>query len=135
MTKVDDGLRPLFHRHLRRVHWQAIETWWMGAGVPDLNGCHKGVEVWIECKRAESERVEVRPGQVAWGEARTRVGGRVFVAVRRHKGKADDLLIFNGAALRLFKDGSRLPDLAPLLFTSGGPARWDWPGIQKILFC
>lgn len=49
------------------------------SGVPDLNACRDGVEVWIEMKLVTSKGVLLRPEQWAWGHRRSAFGGRVFV--------------------------------------------------------
>jgi Holliday junction resolvase len=109
MSKADDGLRQVFTTHIV-AHWQAIETGGTGKGVPDLNGCRGGVDVWIEMKRARHWTVpEMKPEQVGWIERRERNGGRVFVAVRRAH---DELWLLKPGAARLLIGGTRL-DLLP----------------------
>jgi hypothetical protein len=130
----------MFRQYLPKVHWQAIETGVTGRGVPDINGCWNGREAWVECKGARGTRldiVHVSPEQVGWCEARTRAGGRVFLAVRRRgsmTNAVDELLLYRGSALRLFIDGQRLTDVVSLVSCGGGPARWDWPRVAAHLF-
>src|SRR5260370_22560220 len=110
VTKMSDGgLRKLFQDHLHTdVHWQAIETWSTGQGVPDLNYCFKRCrEGWIENKLTAGYAVDISPQQIAWVERRARMGGRVFVAVRRkNEGRprrgepVDELILFTGAHVR-----------------------------------
>ena len=124
----DGGLRQLFQKHLSEVHWQAIESWGTGIGIPDLNGCISGVEFWIELKQAKANKVKISPGQVAWIERRLRAGGHVYVAVR----KDTELHLFHGGDIRsLYIDGLRG---AESLGTWGnGPAGWKWPEILAVL--
>lgn len=70
---------------LPTFHWQRIETL-TGAGVPDVNGCCGGVEIWIELKIIRGvgkpsfqSSQGLTPTQCAWLEARWRAGGRSFV--------------------------------------------------------
>jgi Holliday junction resolvase len=134
----DGGLGQLFQKHLPGADWQRIETGGTGLGIPDLNGCHAGVEVWVENKWTNGWKVKVRPEQVGWLERRARHGGRVFVAVRQTGPMGrDDLWLLHSDAARLLIDGVRL-DLLPadLLLGrwSGGPAAWEWKPIHRILF-
>ena len=70
---------------LPTFHWQRIETI-TGSGVPDVNGCHNGVEVWLELKIIRGigkpyfqSSQGLTPVQCAWLENRWRAGGRAFV--------------------------------------------------------
>lgn len=132
----DGGLRSLFQKHLPLAHWQAIESWNTGQGVPDSNGCLEGVEFWIEHKATVGWTVGVSPGQVAWLERRTRHGGRCFVAVRR-QGSArgisrDELYLFLGVQARsLLLMG--LKGTKPLGMWEHGPSRWAWGEVKSFL--
>src|SRR5580765_135563 len=102
---TDGNLRSIFQTYIPQFHWQAVETWSTGQGVPDCNFCGKGIEGWIENKRTAAWKVDMLPEQVGWIERRLRAGGRVFIAVRRKhfggikKGKPEDeLWLFNGGA-------------------------------------
>lgn len=65
------------------VHWQRFEDT-LSSGIPDLNGCYQGVEVWIEAKVAKpSGKVAMRPAQVAWLTQRWASGGRAWILVER----------------------------------------------------
>ena len=55
-----------------------------GSGVPDVNGCAKGKEFWIELKEIHrGKALTLRPMQVAWMAKRSAVGGQVFVLARK----------------------------------------------------
>jgi hypothetical protein len=134
-TKIDGGLRSIIQERMVGPHWTPIETGGTALGVPDLEGCLRGVQVWIECKDIDgwSAKAKMRPGQVAWIERRTRKGGRVFVAVRR---AGEELWLFSGAAARPLIDGERLDRVIPAFLLGrfeGGPARWNWPKVAEIL--
>ena len=90
---ADDGLRALVSRHLATwhgevVHWTPLETAATVSGVPDLNGCWRGHEVWVECKATAHWAVSVSEFQVGWHRRRARAGGSTFVLVRRRLGSA-----------------------------------------------
>lgn len=125
----DGGLRQLFQTRLPLVHWQSVETWSTGRGVPDVNYCVDGCEGWIEFKLTSGDWVKVRPEQVAWLEQRTRAGGRCFLMVRR---KTQQLWIFAGSdARRVMDDG--VQSVEPSLMCEGGPAKWPWANILELL--
>jgi len=139
---TDGELRKKFQEFIPQFHWQSVETWSTGQGVPDCNFCGFGKEGWIEFKKTETMRVTVSPEQVAWMERRMRNGGRCFVAVRRrHSGGArkgdavDELWLFDGQAIRILKNEPLVA--VPLNFllkkTSGGPTEWDWPKVCELL--
>lgn len=51
----------------------------VGAGIPDINMCYQGREIWTELKLVLKNGILLRKEQYAWGMRRNRVGGRVFV--------------------------------------------------------
>jgi len=134
---IDGGLCSLFQRYLRDWHWQRIETGGTGLGIPDLNGCSDGTEVWIEAKVATGWKPTVRPEQVAWLERRYRHGGRVFLAVRQRGSARDVLWLLSPLAARQLIAGSRLSDLDRAIYVLGcwenGPGAWDWPAVEAAL--
>jgi hypothetical protein len=138
---VTDGeLRRIFKEHLPRFDFQSVETWSTGQGVPDVNYCCDGVEGWIENKKSTSYTVGMRSEQVAWIERRRRAGGRVYIAVRRmqHAGArtvaCDELWLWPGSAARaLFTRELTMRGGGELGRWPGGPQRWPWALIAKIL--
>ena len=48
----EKNLWALLRDNIKEVHWQRIETGMTGSGVPDVNGCAKGKEFWIELKES-----------------------------------------------------------------------------------
>ena len=74
----------LLKNNLTDIHFQRIETGLTGSGVPDVNGCAKGKEFWIELKEIHrGKSLTLRPMQVAWMAKRSAVGGQVFVLARK----------------------------------------------------
>ena len=139
---IDGGLWSEIDRHVVGPHWQRIETGGTGRGIPDLNGCLAGVEVWMELKTTTAWNVVVRPEQVGWAERRGRSGGRVFLVTRRRseagpkKGSAcDELFIHHWRDIRnVVTHGLGYEPLVPLLWCDGGPAKWDWREFEKVVF-
>jgi hypothetical protein len=138
----DDGLRALICENLRgidgdAVHWTPIETALTVSGVPDLEGCWRAVQVWPECKRATSWAIRISEFQVGWLRRRARAGGRTFVIVRRRgqsRGVAyDELWIYWGVDADVLRRRG-LRSHPPLVRLEGGPARWDWDRVGRVLF-
>lgn len=147
---VDDGMRPLFRKHIPHFHWQSIETGGTGQGIPDSNFCAPpltplgpGFEGWIEYKATEHWSVDLLPEQIGWLMRRARTGGRVWIAVRRrHDGgprlgpPVDELYVFPGALAKVAKAGGglRAPDVQRATRRwQGGPLRWDWRAVAALL--
>lgn len=74
--------------------WTRIETV-VSEGVPDVNGCYLGAEVWLELKIWHGSRVEARSAQIPWHWRRRRAGGRTFVIV----GSETGFDVFDGLVL------------------------------------
>jgi len=135
---IDGGLSQHFQRNLPKWDWQRVENSAVGRGVPDLNGCFDGVEVWIENKTTEGWKVGLRPEQSAWAARRARAGGRVFTAVRRlcsagpRRLAADELYLFGALQGQELILGD-LKTVTPLGMWTGRPADWNWAVIQSIL--
>jgi hypothetical protein len=128
---TDGNLRSLLHKHLPQFHWQSLESWSTGQGVPDVNYCYHSADGWIELKKTDGWTVNVSPHQVAWIERRLRAGGRVFILVRR---KGDELWLLPGSSARdLLTRATTLRDVDPLDMWVGGPARWDWSALASLL--
>jgi len=62
-----------------------IETTTMG-GMPDVNVCYKGIEIWVELKCFVNGRVLIRPQQNAWMHRRKFRGGKVFLIADHSSG-------------------------------------------------
>ena len=98
---IRDGTRQL------PVHWTRVESW-ATPGVPDLNGCYKGIDFWVERKglttKSDKKFPQYRPHQIAWQTKRTQVGGLVWNLV--HHPSSSSLLFMDGKHLsqRLMDD-------------------------------
>lgn len=81
----EKNLWLLMRKNLPDMHLQRIETGMTGAGVPDVNGCAKGKEFWVELKEIHSgNKLTLRPMQIAWLAKRASHGGQVFVMARKN---------------------------------------------------
>ena len=145
MSKIDGGLRKMFHEKMPWVDWQAVETGGTGRGIPDTNFCGPSdagpVEGWCEMKLATAWSVDLRPEQVAWIHRRWRAGGRVWVAVRRKTtggprlgSPADELVLVQGGHIRaLAQDGLKLDPALIAARWAGGPRAWPWQVVWATL--
>ena len=68
-------LRPIFPNDADYCRIENV----VGVGVPDINVCYRGREVWIEAKYVYDELPQIRKAQYAWGMRRASVGGNVYV--------------------------------------------------------
>ena len=81
----EKNLWLLLRKNLPQIHLQRIETGITGSGVPDVNGCAKGKEFWIELKEIHSgNALTLRPMQISWLAKRALHGGQVFVMARKN---------------------------------------------------
>lgn len=125
---TDGGLRTLFRTHFRDWQWTSIETGAVSPGTPDAEFCApSGCAGWVEYKQTSGWKVTFQPLQVPWVHRRWRLGGRVFVAVRRKK---DYLYVIPGEKiLELEERGVR--DFVPI--QGVGARNWDWAEVERIL--
>ena len=138
---IDGGLKSLFQKHLPEAHWQSIETWSTGRGVPDLYYCFPGNKCgWLELKVTTTKKVVVRPEQIAWAERHWRNSGRVFFAVRKktrsgvRRQACDELWIVHGEGARMLAFGLHSVPLSLIMGRYvNGPTRWQWSEIRKVL--
>jgi hypothetical protein len=128
----DGGLRQLERQYLPTFHLVSIETPMTGSGVPDMNYCIDGVEGWIENKMTRAWAVKLRVEQIGWIMRRTRAGGNVWIAVRRMVTMDDSLYLFAGSQVKTLADRG-MKNAKHALCTSGGPARWDWQAVARLL--
>lgn len=135
---ADGKLRQIFRQHLPEFHWQAIESGFTGRGIPDANYCLNGIEGWVENKRTSGWVVNISPEQVGWHMRRARAGGVTFIAVRRQNitrvtGPVDQLWLYDGGDIEILRDVGIRAGPEPLVFTEGGPAKWNWKKISEAL--
>lgn len=142
MSRIDGGLRQEFRKRLPYVHWQSIEVPAINKGVPDCNGCYKGVDFWVENKLTHGWTIGLRPEQSAWLCRRARAGGTVRIAVRRvikagpRRGAAvDELWILDGKyADQIIRINNLNSEMFSVIgFWGGGPARWPWTEVLAAL--
>lgn len=109
----------------------------IGTGLPDVNACYNGNDVWIELKLANSNRVTLRSTQLIWFMHRLKQGGRVKLLYR----SKDELGIIDGRILEAAKDRFKasvidqkfsvnVRDLEKKTFSKP----YDWEEINQTIF-
>ena len=69
----------------KEAHVQRIETGGTARGVPDVNVCHAGKEVWIELKSIKGNKLTLTEFQIVWMHNRSISGGNCFILVKKDK--------------------------------------------------
>lgn len=130
---MDGELRQIFSQSLRAAQWTPVETGATAAGVPDAEYCFPGGrQGWVEFKRTSGWAVKVRPLQVGWHDRRWRMGGLSFIAVRRLNKGADELYLV-GSRYAALLQGAGLTSTPHIIHATGGPRRWDWALVERVL--
>ena len=118
----------LLRKNLPQIHFQRIETGMTGAGVPDVNGCGKGKEFWIELKEIHSgNKLTLRPMQISWLAKRASPGGQVFVMARKN----NEIKLFHIDSLTGIKDLVKGGYSSNSLLTLTIP--YDWEALATAL--
>tara|TARA_R110000803_G_scaffold42102_3_gene90352 strand:+ start:1012 stop:1401 length:390 start_codon:yes stop_codon:yes gene_type:complete len=124
----EKNLWLLMRTNLPQIHLQRIETGMTGAGVPDVNGCAKGKEFWVELKEIHSgNALTLRPMQISWLAKRASHGGQVFVMAR----KQDEIKLYHIDSItgiqELVKEGYKSEALVTLKIP------YDWDALATAL--
>ena len=89
----------------KEVHFQRIETGGTAKGVPDVNLCYQGKEIWIELKSITGNKLTLSEFQIVWMHNRDKSGGKCLILVKKGK----QIRAFDVADYELedFLDGKR----------------------------
>jgi penicillin-binding protein-related factor A (putative recombinase) len=99
-----------------------------GAGVPDVNGCAKGKEFWIELKEIHSgNALTLRPMQISWLAKRASFGGQVFVMARKN----DEIKLYHIDSLTGIQELVNTGYKSKALVTLTIP--YDWEALTSAL--
>lgn len=82
-------------------HIQLVESEATGTGIPDLNACKGGKEIWIELKSGYLTKTSIKPGQFVWHIKRNQAGGTTWIVQRDAVGM---IRVFNGNRIREFRE-------------------------------
>lgn len=115
-------------KNLPDMHLQRIETGMTGAGVPDVNGCAKGKEFWVELKEIHSgNKLTLRPMQISWLAKRASHGGQVFVMAR----KDNEIKLYHIDSLTGIQELVEMGFKSKALLTLNIP--YDWEALNTAL--
>ncbi len=111
---------------LKNVHFTRIESSTQN-GIPDVNACKNGHEVWLELKCNSAKNLGLSKYQMVWIMNRTKAGGKVFIINRPLFQRA--VKIYTGSVVR----ESGISDLGqPTLVL--GPNKFEWARLDQLLF-
>ena len=120
------SLWALLKEHLpKEAHFQRIETGGTGKGVPDVNYCHKGKEIWIELKSIEGLKSTLTPFQIAWIYNRYQSGGNAFILMRKINTKKKQIKLFSPSQGLSLKELEDLNWKTDSLVTLEIPYKWE----------
>jgi len=120
------SLWALLKEHLpKEAHFQRIETGGTGKGVPDVNYCYEGKEVWIELKSIEGLKSTLTPFQIAWIYNRYRSGGNTFILMRKINTKKKQIKLFSPSQGLSLKELGDLNWKTDSLVTLEIPYKWE----------
>lgn len=130
--KQDAGLRNTIRKRFKQAHWTSVENP-LDPGAPDLHYCFIGGFMgWIECKKAENGRIDLRSDQAAWMTGYALRGGRVFI-VARENDKLWILRITSKPDTMMRLSLKHHLDEMDTRSWSGGFRNWDWDAIERLL--
>jgi hypothetical protein len=134
MSKTNEyKLFQLLKNNLKNTHFTRIESH-TELGIPDVNACHNGQEVWLELKANSRKDLGLSKYQVVWMKKRIKHGGNVWIMNRPLLQRA--LKIYSGSIVRepitsdteplaTFNEPIDWIALKDLLFTAGEPRTSD----------
>ncbi len=126
---TDHGLRAEFFKNIPSAQWTAIETAPVSIGVPDSEYAFSGgVTGWIEFKYARHWKFKFSSvEQIGWIARRARLGGRVWIAVKR--GETELWMVPGSFVEQLADDGLQAVASQAHVFIKP----WEWSQIQDLL--
>lgn len=82
-------------------HIQLIESEATSAGVPDINICKDGKEIWVELKSGYLSKNSIKPGQYIWHIKRQQANGVTWIV---HRDDSGLIKVYNGKRIREFRE-------------------------------
>ena len=107
-----------------------------GSGTPDVHGCSRGQDMWIELKLAKGRWLYFRSSQLAWFAKRQGAGGKVRILFRKldeiYITSADEILKLIDQAVPNKDKSVRFP--IEIIPSQKFFKPWDWSVIRNNLF-
>lgn len=82
-------------------HIQNIESEATSAGIPDINACKGGKDIWVELKSGPLTKASIKPGQFIWHIKRNQAGGTTWLVQRTDNGR---IRIYRGNRIKEFRE-------------------------------
>jgi Holliday junction resolvase len=128
MSKTNESkLYNLIKTNLKNVHFMRIESY-TEQGIPDVNACYNGKELWLELKCNTAKNLGLSKYQIVWIMRRVKHGGVVWIANRPPRQRAT--FFYSGSLVR----GSGISaNEQPTFVVSPNDLTWDaakeilWP--------
>ena len=128
MSKTNEyKLFQLLKNNLKNTHFTRIESH-TELGIPDVNACHNGQEVWLELKANSRKDLGLSKYQVVWMKKRIKHGGNVWIMNRPLLDKT--LRFYSPSTI----DPGSLSSVSGQPTLVLGPTKIDWDQVMDLLF-
>ena len=128
MSKTNEyKLFQLLKNNLKNTHFTRIESH-TELGIPDVNACHNGQEVWLELKANSRKDLGLSKYQVVWMKKRIKHGGNVWIMNRPLLDKT--LRIYSPSTI----DPGSLTSVHEQPTLVLGPTKINWDQVMDLLF-
>ena len=123
MKKRESKLWQRIQKHITKPHFIRVESNTIN-GIPDINGCWKGKEFWIELKSDKVGYPKLSKWQISWINKRIKHGGIVIIC--------NETLLEK--SLKLYRPLSAITDprLLKPRFSFSFPVQW--PLVQEAFW-
>jgi hypothetical protein len=128
MSKTNEyKLFQLLKNNLKNTHFTRIESH-TELGIPDVNACHNGQEVWLELKANSRKDLGLSKYQIVWMKKRIKHGGNVWIMNRPLLDKT--LRIYSPSTI----DPGSLTSVHEQPTLVLGPNKINWDQVMDLLF-
>ena len=128
MSKTNEyKLFQLIKNNLKNTHFTRIESH-TELGIPDVNACHNGQEVWLELKANSRKDLGLSKYQIVWMKKRIKHGGNVWIMNRPLLDKT--LRIYSPSTI----DPGSLTSVHEQPTLVLGPTKINWDQVMDLLF-
>ena len=122
MKKRESKLWQRIKKHITKPHLIRVESNTIN-GIPDINGCWKGKEFWIELKSDKVGYPKLSKWQISWINKRIKHGGIVIIC--------NETLLEK--SLKLYRPLSAITDARLLKPRASFSFPVKWPAVQDAL--
>ena len=123
MKKRESKLWQRIKKHITKPHLIRVESNTIN-GIPDINGCWKGKEFWVELKSDRVGYPKLSKWQISWINKRIKHGGIVIIC--------NETLLEK--SLKLYRPLSAITDPRLLKPRCSFSFPVQWPSVQRALW-